>query len=597
MARPSRTLDILGRLYGPKRAPDIARRLERLLDRYAGLTPAARRRSIPKGGAGQGPVCETGAAPECFSEKDALLITYADSLRDEGTAPLQALERFCRAQLQDVIRIIHLLPFFPYSSDDGFSVTDYRRVNPACGDWPDVARLAERFDLCFDLVLNHASAASGYFQGFLAGDEAYRDFFIRLDPQVDTSSVLRPRTSPLRHRFDAAGGPVWCWTTFSADQIDLNYANPAVLLEFIDILLFYVSRGARVIRLDAIAYLWKQAQTSCAHLPQTHAVVQLLRDLLDRVAPDVCLLTETNVPHRDNISYFGDGTNEAQVVYNFPLPPLVLHTIAAGDATCLTRWAAGLEPPSQRTTFLNFTASHDGIGVRPAADILSAEQFRNLIALAARHGGRVSVKHDQQGNAIPYELNINYFDALNNPNEPADPEIEVRRFLLSQSIALVLRGIPAIYIHSLLGSRGWPEGARRTGQARTINRQPLDLWQVEEQLRQETSLPSRIFYRYRHVLQQRQSQPAFHPNAGQQILDWGSALFVVRRISRDGAESVLAIHNVTGRTQRIFLADQLDHWQPQGTTDLAGGEDLTLVEGILELPPYQFIWWRQKRRP
>ncbi len=564
------------RLYGPNQTSALAAKVETLLERYS-----ARNKT---------------AGPSFLSEQDVMLITYADNLQESDVPPLQTLGVFCRDRLREVISVVHLLPFFPYSSDDGFSIIDYRRVNPPNGDWADVVKLAENFDLCFDLVLNHASASSEYFQKFLAGDEAYRDFFLTLDPDTDISSVLRPRTSPLLHKFDAAEGPVWCWTTFSADQIDLNFANPNVLLEFLDILLFYVSRGARVIRLDAIAYLWKRLGTTCAHLPETHAVVQLMRDLLDIVAPYVILLTETNVPHEDNISYFGDGTNEAQMVYNFSLSPLVLHTLTARNAAHLTRWAATLKPPSDRTTFLNFTASHDGIGVRPAADILSESEFNRLVALAEKHGGRVSSKNDQQGNPIPYELNINYFDALNNPNQPTDPEIEVRRFLLSQSIALVLRGMPAIYIHSLLGSRGWPAGVRQTGHARTINREKLQLAEVESQIQDKTSLRSQVFTRYCHLIHLRRNQKAFHPNATQQILNLGDSFFAVLRTSTDGQQTILTLHNVTDQTQIVRIDGSIPvGWAlPTKTTwrDLITEESYSLADNelALHLKPYQFIW-------
>ena len=570
---PENTVAKIHCLYGSPKTPPIAAKIETLLERYRLLR-------------------DTAGTP-FLSEQDVMLTTYADSLQEPNATSLQSLQKFCCTRLKNVISVVHLLPFFPYSSDDGFSVIDYRRVNPPNGDWTDVAKLAENFDLCFDLVINHASASSEYFQKFLAGDEKYREFFITLDPQTDTSSVLRPRTSPLLHKYETANGPVWCWTTFSADQIDLNFANPDVLLEFLDILLFYVTRGARIIRLDAIAYLWKTLGTSCAHLPEAHVVVQLMRDLLDIVAPHVILLTETNVPHKDNISYFGDGNNEAQMVYNFPLPPLVLHTLTAQNAAHLTCWAATLEPPSNRTTYLNFTASHDGIGVRPAADILSELEFNNLVALAEKHGGLVSSKNDQQGNPIPYELNVNYFDALNNPNEPVDPELEVRRFLLSQSIALVLRGVPAIYIHSLLGSRGWPAGVRQTGHARTVNREKLKLADVETQLQDKTSLRSRVFQSYCQLIRLRRRQKAFHPNAAQKILNLGDVFFAVLRTSTDGQQAVLAIHNVTERKQTVRIDISLLPKTPSNDwLDLISDKPHSISENklILNLQPYQFTW-------
>ena len=587
------------RLYGPQSAGPLAEKIADLIDRYPSLhRPTTDQLSVAKHRSTTEPCSATeyrSTTSDFFDERDCLLITYADNLQHPGQTPLECLGQFCRHRLKGLINIIHILPFFPYSSDDGFSVIDYRRVNPDHGDWSDIGSLAEDFDLCFDLVLNHVSAASHYFKGFLAGVPEYRDFFIELEPDTDTSAVLRPRTLPLLHRYDSPAGPRWCWTTFSDDQVDFNFANPDVLLELLDILLFYVARGARVIRLDAIAYLWKQLGTSCAHLPQTHLVVQIMRDLLAIVAARVLLLTETNVPHADNISYFGDGANEAQVVYNFPLSPLVLHTILTGNARHLTNWARTIVPPSRQCTFLNFTASHDGIGVRPAADILSATEFQHLVETVRRHGGRVSFKNDADGNAIPYELNINYFDALNDPHDTeADQQDRIDRFMLSQSIALVIVGIPAIYIHSLLGSRGWPAGVAQTGRARSINREKLLLGPLEQQLSEPASRQARIFQRYCNMLRCRRMCSAFHPHAGQTILDLGTQFFVVRRRADDNNQVVLAVHNVTARPQPLEITPQLfDMDGPVGLQDLLSGEDFSAdpAESCrITVQPYQYFW-------
>ncbi len=348
-----------------------------------------------------------------------------------------------------------------------------------------------------------------------------------------------------------------------------------------------MKNGARMLRLDAIAYLWKELGTSCAHLPRTHAVVQLMRAILDKVAPKVLLLTETNVPHQDNISYFGDGANEAQLVYNFPLPPLILHTLTAGDATKLTAWAKTIEPVSGRTTFLNFTASHDGIGVRPAADILLRDEFQKLVDLATAHGGQVSYKTDADGRAAPYELNINWFDAINNPNNSdVDRKTEIQRFLLSQSIALTFLGMPAIYIHSLLGSRNWYEGVSQTGRARSINREKLDLSIIEKTLADSTSLRYQVYQRYRELLRLRRAQPAFTPGATQQIIDLGPALFANRRTT--GNQTLLAIHNVTAAPQTITLNEEnLTSVTAEFFTDLISGNR---YDYPLTLAPFQFLW-------
>lgn len=571
---PEKMLKKIGELYGAESVEGIAGKLEGLLGRYGELRKPSGERFL--------------------SEKDIFLITYADSLRGRGISPLQCLNGFVRDYLGGLVSIVHLLPCFPYSSDDGFSVIDYRVINPDCGSWSDVEALAENVDLCFDLVLNHVSAGSDYFKGFLAGDPKYQDFFITLDPGVDTSSVLRPRVSPLLHRFETAAGEKWCWTTFSADQLDLNFSNPEVLLEMLDILLLYVSRGGRMIRLDAIAYLWKELGTSCAHLPQTHLVVQLMRDVVEKVAPGVLLLTETNVPHQDNIAYFGDGWNEAQVVYNFPLPPLVLYSIVSGDAGYLSRWAESIKPVSRETTFLNFTASHDGIGVRPVADILPVEEFGKLLERVVENGGSVSYKNDQDGQPIPYELNINYFDALNNAGELANETAAIDRFMLSQSIPLVLLGMPAVYIHSLLGSRNWSSGVKQTGQARSINREKLDLEQVEKQLNDPGSLRGKIFVRYAQLLKLRRGQKAFHPLAEQKIHFLDERCFAVQRSDMESGNSILALHNVSAEKLILELdGDLLGGFEVNNLFDLITGRQLSHQSHHrcrVELGPFEFVW-------
>ena len=559
-------------LYGPSRASDTLDRITSTLAQYRDRV----RSDEPN---------------RFLDQRDVLLITYGDSLHASGVSGLEALRRLLTTRCTEAISMVHLLPCFPYSSDDGFSVIDYRRIHPDCGTWSDIAHLADSVELCFDLVINHCSQHSDYFQKFLADDPDYTDFFITVEASMDTSSVLRPRTLPLFHEYQSAHGPIWCWTTFSADQIDWNFSNPAVLCEFVDILLAYAAAGARMVRLDAIAYLWKQAGTSCAHLPQTHLVVQLLRDILDAAESNLLLLTETNVPHAQNISYFGDGHNEAQVVYNFPLPPLLLHTLHRADASVLTRWAGTLKPISPRTTFLNFTASHDGIGVRPAADLLAAEDFDRLVAIATDHGGAVSYKNDQNGTPIPYELNINYFDALNNPSDTSlSIDTAVNRFLLTQSVAMTLIGIPAVYIHSLLGSRNWSQGVAQTHQPRSINRQKLDLHTVLTELDDPATLRAMVFNRYTAMLSCRRAQGTFSPLALQDILDYGPAFFIVRRESSDG-QIIVAVHHVTAQGRALSLPMSL-FGDAATITDLLTDHEFPASNGqfTFDLPPYSVLW-------
>jgi sucrose phosphorylase len=533
-----------------------------------------------------------GSAGPRLSERDSILITYADQVRETGRAPLVSLEEFCRQHLLDLVSGIHILPFFPWSSDDGFSVIDYRSVDQNAGEWGDILRLGDHFRLMFDAVINHVSARHDWFQKFLAGDPEFRDYFITVEGDPDLSSVVRPRALPLLTRFVSSSGPRKLWTTFSADQIDLNYRNPGVLLEVVDTLLFYAERGAEFIRLDAIAFLWKEISTPCIHLPQTHRIVQLFRAVLDVAAPQVLLITETNVPHEENISYLGDGTNEAQLVYNFALPPLVLHTFRTGEVRILSRWASGLSLPAGTVAFFNFLASHDGIGINPARGILTENEIEALVAQTHAHGGYISYKHNADGTQSAYELNINFFDALSSPEGGEPLRLQVDRFLAAQAIMLAISGVPGIYFHSLFGSRGWRDGVGETGRNRTINRQKLDRAGLELALKEPSSMRYQIFQGYAGMLRARSGSPAFHPFGGQRVLDLGDAVFSVLRRSPDGADSILCLVNVSASEQQVA-----PHWG-----EIFGAFSLPLVDRItgqdvrtgqrseLLLGPYQVLW-------
>jgi sucrose phosphorylase len=578
----------LAALYGDSAGQAAYSRLTRLLDKYR------HRLALSPGGT---PAGSGVRRPANLTELDAILITYGDQVREPGVPPLQTLARFCEKQLAGLVSGVHVLPFFPYSSDDGFAVIDYRKVDAALGTWEDVARLGASFRLMFDAVINHVSAESEWFRAFLRDDPAYRDYFIVVPEGADLSRVVRPRALPLVTRVMTPSGEKAVWTTFSDDQIDLNYSNPAVLLEIIDTLLFYVARGAEFLRLDAIAYLWKEIGTTCIHLPHTHHVVQLLRAVLDAVAPHVALVTETNVPHAENVSYFGDGTNEAQLVYNFALPPLVLHAFQTEDARHLAAWAAGLSLPSGQVTFFNFLASHDGIGLNPVRGILSEEEIEAMVERTRTRGGLVSYKRNPDGTQSPYEVNVNYFDALAQGGVEEDIEsgVSVGRFVAAQAIMLSLVGVPGIYFHSLFGSRGWPEGVEQTGRQRTINRQKCDLTSLEVALADPDSLRSRIFRGYVQLLKARAATPAFHPHGAQQVIRaaGGPPVFALLRTAPGGGDRVVCLHNVSGRVQPVQLdlpASQLG--MVTRLTDLIGGARLRPAGTTfkINLAPYQVSW-------
>jgi glycosidase len=482
-----------------------------------------------------------------WSQRDAVLITYGDMVQAPDAAPLTVLARFLRRHVGDAFSTVHLLPFFPYSSDDGFSVVHFRQVDPALGTWNHVQALGKAYRLMVDLVLNHVSRQSGWFRDFEAGVAPGRDYFVTVDPNADLTAVVRPRTHPLLTPVPTRGGTRHVWTTFSADQMDLDFANPDVFFELLDILLFYVTQGARIIRMDAIAYLWKKPGTSCIHLAETHEVVKLFRAFLEVVAPDVALITETNVPHAENVSYFGAG-DEAHMVYQFALPPLLLHGLLNENAERLTAWAAALAPPPHGCTFLNFTASHDGIGVRPLHGLVPDAELLQLARHVQEQGGRVSMKKNADGTESPYELNITYFDAVGT----GDPAQQMARFLCSQTIMMALQGVPAVYFQSLVAAPNDQAGVHRTGTARSINRHKWQELELASRLGDPANACAQIMPKLLHRLRLRANCPAFHPAIPQIIQHLDPHVFALER--RGPNDRVLALHNLSGQTRHVTVA-------------------------------------------
>ena len=577
-------------LYGAERARAVYPELERLMRvYYAYKTPEMLQRDR-----------ETFLPQERFTEQDVVLITYGDLLIERGKRPLQALYDFLSVYMQGAINTVHLLPFFPYSSDRGFSIIDYEEVDPRLGTWEDIEELSQSFKLMFDGVFNHASAKSRWFQNFLNGHPDFKDVFIAFNTKDAISAdylrlILRPRTSSLLTPFRTIDGTRFVWTTFSPDQIDLNFKSERVLKSIVEVLLLYVRRGADIIRLDAVTYIWRELGTSCAHLVQGHALVKLFRAILDVVAPQVALITETNVPHADNISYFGNGSDEAQMVYNFALPPLVLHAFHRASAETLTTWAKALQPVSPTATYFNFLASHDGIGLLGARDILPPEEIDFLVDRCREHGGLVSYRDTGQGTTGPYELNITWWSAFNRDDVEESQELQIARYMATRAVALVLPGVPGIYLPSLFGAKNDTATALRSHDNRSINRRAIQVESLTEMLSTRTSWVRGVATRFRRLLKRRVDCPAFHPNGGFSVLDVHPALFVVLRAAPDGSQRVLCVTNVSGAfIETVVPPESL------GTThgvwrDLlsrrrgdAGTDGLRLV-----LRPYDVIWLRQ----
>ncbi len=524
---------------------------------------------------------------ELWSQQDCLLITYGDSIIDDPEAPLETLHQFLDSHLKDAVSGVHILPFCPFSSDDGFAVIDYTAVNERLGDWPQISKITKQHRLMADIVINHVSSESQWFQNYRNGVDPGADYFMEANAGDDLSEVVRPRASPLLRPTETARGLKHVWCTFSHDQVDLDFRNPKVLLEFIRIVKLYLQQGINIFRLDAVGFLWKEPGTNCMHLPQTHEVVKLIRTVTDAFAPGTLLITETNVPNHENLTYFGNR-NEAHVIYNFSLAPLLVHALLTGKTEYLKRWMMSMPPAPLGCTYLNFTASHDGIGMRPAEGLLSDEEQLQLVETVRLFGGRVSTRRTTDGGERVYELNVALFDAMQGTVAGKD-KWQVERFLCSQTVMLGLEGIPAFYIHSLLATPNDQDGVAATQHNRSINRHKWNWSDLQRELSDADSVHCLVFHELARRMKIRRRTPAFNPNATQFTLQLSDGIFAFWRQSTDRSQSVFCIHNMTDQPQELRLSDlnliSTDLW-----FDAISGDRFEDKTTTPEVKPYQSLW-------
>ncbi|MDB2643238.1 sugar phosphorylase [Luminiphilus sp.] len=522
-----------------------------------------------------------------WDETDVAVITYGDSLLDGEEAPLKTLHRFLTQQLGALVSWVHVLPFHPWTSDDGFAVLDYSSVNEALGTWSDITRLGIDYRLMADLVLNHCSSRSAWFENFRRGEEPGGNYFFAPDETFDTCKVVRPRTSPLLNTVTTAQGDRAVWCTFSPDQVDFNFTNPAVVVEFVAIIRELLDAGVRVFRLDAVAFLWKESGTTCMNLPQTHELIRLFRVIIECAQADAIVITETNVPNRENLSYFGNA-NEAHGIYNFSLPPLLVHALVTGNSRYLSTWMMSMPPAQDGTVYFNFIASHDGIGLRPVEGLLEQEEVDQLLATMEQFGGRISWRETAGSAAKPYEINIALRDALQGTIEGKD-QWGLERFLCAHAIMLGLEGVPAFYIHSLLGTRNDLQRLAHTSHNRSINRHQWELSQLGAALDDTSSDHHAVFDSLKRLIALRKEQLAFHPNATQFTLHLGDHLFGFWRQSLDRRQSLFCIHNLSAREQTLSLS-QLNLVVNYSWRELISGKSLEVDLPEWTLTPYQTLW-------
>ena len=527
---------------------------------------------------------------DLWNQTDFFLITYADSIKKKNQKNLKTLNYFLNKYCTD-FNFIHILPFFPSSSDDGFAITDYKRIDNEHGDWEDLKKITSKFKVMIDLVINHCSSSNNLFQNFLNNNNPGVDYFIFKKKMFNgLSKVVRPRTSKLVKEIKTKMKKGYVWCTFSHDQVDFNFKNPKVLIYFLKIIKFYLDNGALALRLDAVAFLWKELGTNCINLPQTHSVVRLIRLLFESYSSNAILITETNIPSEENLSYFGNN-NEAHCIYNFSLAPLLIHSIISGNSFYLKRWSRSMPPAQIGNAYLNFLSTHDGIGMRPLEGIIPTEELNKFFNTLQRSGAFLSYRSFKNEENV-YEVNTTLLDAFSLTYQGKD-NFKIRRFILAHEVLFSMEGIPAVYFQNLVGSNNDYRKFKKTKSYRSLNRKNWDFDILKKKLDSGTSINFKIYKQLLRLISIRKKQPAFHPNATQFTLQLSDDFFGIWRQSIDRSQSIFCISNLTKYKKKFSLHDinliSTDKW-----FDLLKNRKISNIDSEVLLQPYQSIWISNK---
>ena len=518
-----------------------------------------------------------------ISEKTSLVISYGDNIYSSQSSSMKIFQKFFQKNLEKLFDTIHFLPFYPSSSDSGFAVKDHYQIDKKIGNWSDLKKISKSKKIMADVVINHASARGLWFKNFLKRKKPGKDYFLTVNSKFNTSKVVRPRDHKLLKKIKIFEKNDYLWRTFSPDQIDLNFKNPSVLLRFIKIIIYLINNGVTIFRLDAIAYLWKQNGTKCINLSQTHEIIKLLRVVTSLLNVQTLIITETNLPEKENLSYFGKN-NEANWVYNFSLPPLLIHAFLFENSSYLNQWSRKLPSTKHGNCYLNFIASHDGIGIRPTEGILNEKTLSSFLKRLKKNGSKFSYRKVQNKSKKVYEANITVFDALRKSDFDPKGLFFLERYVSAHAIMISFEGIPAVYFNSLFGKSNDEAKYIITGNNRDVNRYKWNFNNITTKLRDKKSKQS-IFYRnIGALLEIKRKQKAFHPNASRININLGPKIFCFKRISKDKKQSIICMTNLSSKIQTPNFK-KIGNYRDLLNSNLKFREGTSLI-----LKPFQTVW-------
>ena len=519
-----------------------------------------------------------------ISEKTTLVICYGDSVYSEKKKSIKIFQNFFQKKLKDYFDTIHFLPFYPSSSDSGFAVKDHYKVESKLGNWLDIKNISKSSDVMADMVINHSSARGLWFKNFLKKKEPGKDYFLTVDSKFNTSKVVRPRDHRLLKKIQIFKKSDYLWRTFSPDQIDLNFRNPSVLIQFIKIMIHLINNGVTIFRLDAIAYLWKENGSKCINLEQTHEIIKLLRNITNLLNVKTNIITETNLPEKENLSYFGKN-DEANWIYNFSLPPLLIHALLFENSIFLNKWSKNLPNTKKGNSYLNFIASHDGIGMRPTEGLFNQKVLNNFLKRLKKNGSKFSYRKVLNKTKKVYEANITVFDALKKSDNDQKGKFYFERYISAHAIMISFEGIPAIYFNSIFGTANDEAKFIITGNNRDINRYKWNLKNINNKLKDSKTKQNKFYTSICNLLKIRRNQKAFHPNASRINIDFGGKIYGFKRVSEDKKQTIICITNLSSKIQTIKIDKK-----NQKMKNLLNSKINILNKKFLILKPFETIW-------
>ena len=523
-----------------------------------------------------------------ISEKTTLVICYGDSVYSEKKKSIRVFQSFFQKKLKNYFNTIHFLPFYPSSSDSGFAVKDHYKIEKRIGNWSDIKKISKSSHVMADIVINHSSARGLWFKNFLKKKRPGKDYFLTVNSKFNTSKVVRPRDHKLLKKIDIFGKSDFLWRTFSADQIDLDFKNPSVLLRFIKIMVHLVSNGVTIFRLDAIAYLWKKNGTNCINLKQTHEIVKLFRLISNLLNVETIIITETNLPEKENLSYFGKN-DEANWIYNFSLPPLLIHAFLFENSSYLNKWSKNLPNTKNDNCYLNFIASHDGIGIRPTEGLLNKKTLNNFLDRLKKNGSKFSYRKVQNKAKKVYEANITVFDALKKSDYDPKGKFFLERYVAAHAIMISFEGIPAIYFNSMFGTSNDEAKFIITGNNRDVNRYRWNFKNITNKLKNNKSKQNIFYQNICNLLNIRRKQKAFHPNALRINLNFGKKVYAFKRVSIDKKQTILCITNLSSKIQKTEISQKYLKMK-----NLINSKIQIEDRKFLVLRPFETIWLSNK---